>query len=231
MNNDCHYYFNDLRVYNNSKLCNDTWDAINNLAGSLNWYDLYRKVYPEGPLVLKGANRVATAYVAGEAKEYKMGYTQAEYTPWLKHLVREDSPILGNAVTSYLNREDVRKALNIPNHIQAWTGCANIDYHYQDEASYWIYPILRHKYKLMFFSGDTDGAVPTYGSRRWIKDLQWSKLEKTRPWFTDSQVSGYVEKFDGLDFVTVHGVGHMAPQWARKQVTTMISNWVHNETF
>jgi carboxypeptidase C (cathepsin A) len=27
-NNDCHYYFNDLKVYDNSKLCNDTWDKI-----------------------------------------------------------------------------------------------------------------------------------------------------------------------------------------------------------
>jgi serine carboxypeptidase-like clade 1 len=63
----------------------------------------------------------------------------------------------------------------------------------------------------MFFSGDTDGAVPTYGSRQWIRDLQWAVLEKFRPWLTDGQVSGYVEKYDGLDFITIHGVGHMAP--------------------
>jgi len=29
-----------------------------------------------------------------------------------------------------------------------------------------------------------------------------------------------------MDFVTVHGVGHMAPQWAREPVTTMINNWI-----
>jgi len=48
---------------------------------------------------------------------------------------------------------------------------------------------------------------------------------------TNSQVSGYVEKYDGLDFVTVHGVGHMAPQWRPQDVTQMISAWLHNETF
>jgi hypothetical protein len=31
-----------------------------------------------------------------------------------------------------------------------------------------------------------------------------------------------------MDFATVHGVGHMAPQWAREPVTTMITNWIQN---
>jgi len=68
---------------------------------------------------------------------------------------------------------------------------------------------------MLHFSGDTDGAVPTYGTRRWIQDLDWEVLAKWRPWFTNGQVSGYVERYDGLDFTTVHGVGHMSPQWKR----------------
>jgi carboxypeptidase C (cathepsin A) len=63
----------------------------------------------------------------------------------------------------------------------------------------------------MFYSGDTDGAVTTYGSKRWIKDLKWGVVDAWRPWLTNGQVSGYVERYDGLDFVTVKGVGHMAP--------------------
>lgn len=34
---------------------------------------------------------------------------------------------------------------------------------------------------------------------------------KWRPWYINDQVAGYVEKYDGLDFATVHGVGHMCP--------------------
>jgi serine carboxypeptidase-like clade 2 len=64
---------------------------------------------------------------------------------------------------------------------------------------------------MLFYSGDTDGAVTTYGSKQWIKDLNWAVKEPWRPWKTNEQVSGYVEKFDGLDFVTIKGVGHMAP--------------------
>lgn len=36
-------------------------------------------------------------------------------------------------------------------------------------------------------------------------------------------------RYDGLDFVTVHGAGHMAPQWKRKEVTGMITSWLHDE--
>lgn len=27
--------------------------------------------------------------------------------------------------------------------------------------------------RMVFYSGDTDGAVPTYGSKRWIEQLDW----------------------------------------------------------
>jgi len=65
--------------------------------------------------------------------------------------------------------------------------------------------------KILFFSGDTDGALPTYGSRRWIQSLNWETTDKWRAWNMNGQVAGYVEKYDGLDFVTIHGVGHMSP--------------------
>lgn len=91
--------------------------------------------------------------------------------------------------------------------------------------------MLKNEVRIMKYSGDTDGAVPTYGTRQWIKGLNWAVEEEWRPWFTDEQVSGYVEKYDGLDFVTVKGVGHMAPQWARQPVQDLMLAWIHNESF
>lgn len=93
----------------------------------------------------------------------------------------------------------------------------------------WIYPILRNKIRIMKYSGDTDGAVPTYGTRQWIKMLDWPVTEYWAPWYTNGQVSGYQQSYDGLDFITVKGVGHMAPQWAREPVQQMITEWIHNE--
>ena len=95
----------------------------------------------------------------------------------------------------------------------------------------WIYRILQGKTRLMFYSGDTDGAITTYGTKMWMKELGWLITEAWRPWYTNGQVSGYTETYDGLQFVTVKGVGHMAPQWARQPVTDMITAFIHEENF
>lgn len=87
---------------------------------------------------------------------------------------------------------------------------------------------MQYNYKILFFSGDTDGAVPTYGTKRWLKMLSLPVKEAWKPWITDGQVSGYIIRYEGMDFATVHGVGHMAPQWKRKEVTKMFTNWIHD---
>ena len=109
-----------------------------------------------------------------------------------------------------MNSDEVKKALNVDPRVGKWIGCGGITYLSLKEASYWIYPILRKKYKILIFSGDTDGIIPTYGTRLWIKDLGWNIMVKEKPWFIDGQVAGYIENYDGLDFATVHGAGHLS---------------------
>ncbi len=152
-------------------------------------------------------------------------------------LFAAEQPLLGTFLSDYINRADVRRALNIPDQVQGWSMCSDQignDYHMQTEASLWIYKILlQYPYKVLFYSGDTDGAIPTAGTRKWIEDLSLPVANKWRAWNIDGQVSGYLINYQGevgtFDFATVHGVGHMAPQWKRKEVTTLFTNWVHNE--
>jgi len=90
--------------------------------------------------------------------------------------------------------------------------CAALDYQLQNEASLWIYEIMSlNGIRALFYSGDTDGAVPTYGTKRWIEKLNLPLVKEWSQWHTDKQVSGYITQYHGLDFVTVKGVGHMAP--------------------
>ena len=94
----------------------------------------------------------------------------------------------------------------------------------------WIYQVLKDTdIRMMFYSGDTDAMVPFSGTRKWIKELKMTVKEKWSPWMTNNQISGYKVRYDGLDFVTVKGVGHMAPQWARQDVQEMVTNWVKND--
>ena len=147
--------------------------------------------------------------------------------------------VFGDTVTDYLNTDAVKTAFHIPNELK-YEECSNkvgANWHYQEEASEWIYKVLKNNgIKMLHYSGDTDAAVPTYGTHRWIKSLHWDITEAWRPWYTThptegDQVSGYVEVYDGLTFVTVKGVGHMAPQWARQPVQEMVHAFIHGEKF
>jgi carboxypeptidase C (cathepsin A) len=226
--NKCAWYFGDVLPSVTSDVCEAAMKKFNKDTSRINWYDIYRKVY-EG-----GLNKavIGETTINGEKRYYKRGYKMGDYTPWLKSQYGDNSPVLGDAVSDYLNREDVREAFHIPSKIENWEACAGGDFEYilQKEGSIWIYPLLKaNGIKILKFSGDTDGAVPTYGSEQWIRDLGWDVKQEYTPWLIDNQVAGYTKIYDGLTFQTIHGVGHMSPQWKRKEVTQMITGFVHGE--
>lgn len=82
----------------------------------------------------------------------------------------------GMPIMDYLNRADVRAALHVTSDIQAWELCTeriNIGYRRNPNGSQWIYEALAGKYRMLHYSGDLDGAVPTLGTQNWIATLNW----------------------------------------------------------
>jgi len=232
---NCTYYFNDLRNHSGPAECDALFDKFFDFTDGLNWYDLYRT--DAMPLLQKDRAEFGEVIIDGEKKTYQRGYKMSQYTPWLKkHFesgLLKDKHLGADVFTDWLNRADVRTALHIPSTAPAWSMCWNdttqAGYHYAQEGSQWIYTVLKQNgIRLMHYSGDTDGAITTYGTKSWIETLGWPTKVDWKQWRTDGQVSGYVQQYDGLDFVTVKGVGHMAPQWAKKPVLQMITNWIHN---
>lgn len=64
--------------------------------------------------------------VAGTERKYKRGMTMAEYTPWLKHVNASSSThLIGDGLSDYVNREDVRAALHIPTTVPAFEQCSS----------------------------------------------------------------------------------------------------------
>jgi len=144
----------------------------------LNVYDLYRRCYNAGePLNRTYPNDIGHALVGGELKPYRKYYTAKEYTPWLfpdfmgDYLGQEDDNPMGPCsfgipMSEFINDPEIRTLLHIPDTVQAWDMCSNhINYTSGKIASQWIYPTLKEKgTRILFYSGDTDGAVPTHGS-------------------------------------------------------------------
>lgn len=135
------------------------------------------------------------------------------------------------------------KALNIPeenmprkNGTKQWDLCRSEDddWFYESglQASQFIWEALKGKYRFLKYSGDTDAAVPTTGTRWWIDELNLDILEDWRYYLVENEsgegktLGGYIIEYRGLTLGTIHGAGHMAPQFKPMETYHLIFNWL-----
>jgi len=127
-NNDCFFSFRHALSEDRSIICDALYTEIRELTAGLNWYDLYRHVYTDSGTITDEM-RMKETVVHGKTMTYKSGITMAENTPWLKDLPSAHKILLGDYLSDYCNREDVRDALNIPTYIPAWEqSSSNLEY-------------------------------------------------------------------------------------------------------
>lgn len=198
-------------------------NEFDSLVSDVNVYDIFGTCWGSGPYPQMYESK-------------KRGFTQNDYTPWLKRPVRENDDMLrelppctyGSGLLDYLNLDVVRQALHVPNDVQAWDLCTNeINYIIQPKGSQWIYEKLQGKIRMLHYSGDVDGAVPTIGTENWINTLGWNTTEDWQSYMYMGQVAGYFETYEGdFTFATVHGAGHMAPQFKPPQTYKLIFDWL-----
>lgn len=169
-------------------------------------------------------------------------FTEDEYTPFistpteLHNLESIPTCVYALPIYYYLNNRTVMDALHVPATVQKWDLCldkGDLQYTKDRAGSINIYSQLRGKYRILVYSGDTDGVVPTYGTKAWIENLGWPISKPYKQFFVDGQVAGYSEFRDNGDFVysTIHGAGHMAPQWRRSYTYFVITNFLKKTPF
>jgi len=156
-----------------------------------------------------------TVHRANYRKRQKMGLkeTVGGYFP------SNYEPCIENYMYWYLQRKDVQAALHISS---KWTGPWEMCSGYINEA--WnrtdllapmmpIYDYLVRKsgLKIMIYSGDDDSMCSTFGTQEFIWQMGWPIISPWASWHVEGQVAGYVNKFLGFTFITVHGAGHMVP--------------------
>ncbi|XVE70010.1 hypothetical protein DITRI_Ditri10aG0037500 [Diplodiscus trichospermus] len=130
-------------------------------------------------------------------------------------------------VNSYLNLANVQAAL----HAKAtkWSGCSDVGW--TDSPSS-ILPVIRQlarEIRVWIYSGDTDGRVPVTSSRYAIKSLELPVERPWQPWYSNSEVGGYVVGYKGLVFITVRGAGHMVPSYQPERALTMITSFLQGK--
>lgn len=214
--------FAELGAKPQSKECKQALNEFTNSVAHIYPYDIYRppeEVYNnkqttksiENMLKLESDTELETSY-ASFSSVFK-DRTSNNFAP----------------VDKFMNTNEVKSILNVPAN-NGWKECSQINYTMLEKATQWIYPLLKGKYRMMHYSGDTDGVVPTIGTIGWMEDLGWKVTKKHSAWMSEKLIiGGYTESREGLDFISIHGCGHMAPQWKRQPSFVAISSWLQGK--
>ncbi|XP_031270975.1 serine carboxypeptidase-like 40 isoform X2 [Pistacia vera] len=142
--------------------------------------------------------------------------------------VRNFDPCSDNYVKSYLNIPEVQAALHAKN--TKWQGCSYLITSWND-TTLTVVPLIKNimasGVRVWIYSGDIDSVVPVTSSRYSISTLNLPIKAAWYPWYTNEEVAGYVEAYDGLTFVTVRGAGHLVPSYQPERALTMISSFLN----
>lgn len=212
----------------------------------MNIYDIFGTCYKDYTKDV-GLRSLQEGIINPKKKAY---WTAADYMPWRfkgkpGRLGELPPCTFGGPIIEYLNSTEVMKQLNIPLDIPRYPGsynqwdlCRSEDdgffYESGKQASQWIYEAMMGKYRILKYSGDTDAAVPTTGTKWWIDELKLNILDDWRPWLVNDDdngkiLGGYLVEYEGLTLGTVHGAGHMAPQFKPRETHHLIYNWLSQD--
>jgi len=219
--------------------CNVIKADIQHLLEGVNLYDIYKMCYSENNSKVNKDN--VEVEKLRDLKSNTISYS-FPYTPWLFRNIKEKGNntnnnvgltppcIDGKGANYFFNRADVKTALHVKTDIVFGICSEEVGRDYTSDynrGSLYLYPkLINAKLRILIFSGDTDGAVPTNGTLNWITNFNLPVLKPWRSWFVNKEVAGYTANYQGLDFVSVKGVGHMVPEWARPQALHMFTNYL-----
>ncbi|KAK9806895.1 hypothetical protein WJX72_006650 [[Myrmecia] bisecta] len=208
-------------------------EAYDDLRG-INIYNILEPCYHKGA-EQDGALQQAQQAQHGSRSWPFTGSVKPGLVPNWAHLLGElghTPPCLeSREMWAFLNDDDVRAALHAkPMHIAGrFDECSDrITYSHNMGSMLPIHAELVSKgLQALIYSGDHDMCVPHTGSEAWTRSLNLPVRERWRPWLAGkSQISGYVQEYEGLKFATIRGAGHMVPQTKPKEALALISRFL-----
>jgi cathepsin A (carboxypeptidase C) len=148
-----------------------------------------------------------------------------------------------NTTEVYMNRADVRTALNIPTFLPRWTDCNNqvnemYTPNYPDQTTQ-VNAILNAGVRVLIYNGDVDSVCNGIMNIQFIKLLGrtvlGSNVDSNQAWYyadEEPNVAGYITRFSGgLDFLTIRGAGHFVPADKGREALQMIYNFIKNRDY
>jgi len=217
----CNFFNNDNLV------CNAHVQRASKIIfdSGLNMYNLYADcVHPEGML---GASHSFSRYHADRRNLFR--HTNRLFRG-VQSRVGLDPPCTdSSAMSHFLNSEEVKAAIHVHSDIE-WAVCndevnQNYKQNYHDMKKQHEY-LLSQGMRALVYNGDVDMACNFLGDQWFVESMNLKDVEARRMWHTGGQVAGFVKRFEGLDFLTVRGSGHMVPQDKPAEALHMIKAFV-----
>lgn len=222
--------------------CQHLLDEASSNAAGLNYYDYYRDCFytPSQMSQLSSTKPLLTGFHLAN---------NPDLFQTLIRLPRPAHPALGSNVpcidsvggSEWLTRNEVRKALHIPESLPAWEICSG-RINYTRDMNYsapTLYRKMMQKYHILVYNGDTDLACD-YVADSWAVDSINATVSVDMDWVPwllskdgNDQTLGFVTRYitggPGMQFVTVKGAGHMVPQWKPEAAFTMLDRFLNNK--
>lgn len=138
----------------------------------------------------------------------------------------------------YLNRDDVRKALKVPDAKQQYSTNAksdvyvNLKYDILKSVKHLV-PYLMKRVRILLYNGNFDLQDGPVGTEQYLFSLGIPEFRKASRnlWFVNDKIAGYEWSYDSLTFLTVHGAGHFVPTDRPVTGLEMIRRFIHNEKY
>ncbi|XP_023642246.1 serine carboxypeptidase-like 15 isoform X3 [Capsella rubella] len=132
----------------------------------------------------------------------------------------------------WANNKSVRRALKVVKGSKGkWERCdyavhckkdiiSSIPYHMNNSIK---------GYRSLVISGDHDMTIPFVGTQAWISSLNYSVIDKWRPWMVLDQVAGYTKTYaNKMTFATVKGGGHTL-EYKPEECSIMFKRWISGQ--
>jgi hypothetical protein len=151
-----------------------------------------------------------------------------------------DYPCPGSAMDVWVNRTDVRVAINVPVNSFFFSADNGNGMNYistePDLLPFYNEAITIYNLRVLVYNGDTDPGLNSFVTQDiYIPYLQAQghQNKEWRPWTKDGkqQMAGYVTEFPKFSYLTIRGSGHMVPEFKPIAAKSFMSTWISNQEF
>lgn len=212
---------NECYPDNNTVACNNLVNQSYAVFNNIDIYNIIGDCFSQRPLLLKGYE----AELFGMARDgsSSSGSGSDNIVPCT------------NSVNAYawLNNAEVKEAIHVRQDL-TWEICSDsVFYNYDSNAGSMltIYPeLIKANLQILIYSGDVDGRVPFTGTAAWVDSLQQPLQDYWVQWYFNDdeglQTGGFKTVYEGIQFITIRGAGHMVPQFAPAAALTFFSKFL-----